>query len=42
VYFCYRKDCPELWIVVLEVSVIHSSHRFWELPHSLADPQYIW
>ena len=20
VYFCYRKDCPELWIVVLEVS----------------------
>jgi DUF1365 family protein len=22
VYFCYRKDCPELWIVVLEVSVI--------------------
>ena len=31
VYFCYRKDCPELWIVVLEVSVIHihCSHRFW-------------
>jgi hypothetical protein len=24
VYFCYRKDGPELWIVVLEVSVIRS------------------
>jgi DUF1365 family protein len=42
VYFCYRKDCPALWIVVLEVSVIHGSHRFWELPHSTADPQHIW
>ena len=26
VYFCYRKDSPELWIVVLEVSVIRSPH----------------
>ena len=42
VYFCYRKDCPELWIVVLEVSVTHSSHRIRELPHRTADPQYIW
>ena len=42
VYFCYRRDCPELWIVVLEVSVIHGFHRFWESPHGTADPQYIW
>ena len=28
VYFCYRKGCPELWIVVLEASVFHGSHRF--------------
>ena len=26
VYFCYRKGCPELWIVVLEVSVIPGPH----------------
>jgi DUF1365 family protein len=42
VYFCYRKDCPELWIVVLEVSVIRGSHQFWEWPHGTADPQYLW
>ena len=42
VYFCYRRDCPELWIVVLEVSVIHGFDRFLELPHGAADSQYIW
>jgi DUF1365 family protein len=27
VYFCYRKDCSTLWIVVLEVRLVRSSHQ---------------
>jgi DUF1365 family protein len=41
-YFCYRKDSPELWIVVLEVSVIRSPHQFRESSYGTADPQYLW
>lgn len=40
VYFCYRKDSPDLWIVVLEVRVIHL-HQFRELSYGTADPQYL-
>ena len=35
VYFCYRKDCPKLWIVVLEVSV---PHQLRESSYGTADP----
>ena len=42
VYFCYRKDGPELWIVVLEVSVIRGPYRFREPSYGTADPQYLW
>ena len=42
VYFCYRKDRPELWVVVLEVSVIRGPYQFLESPHGTADPQYLW
>jgi DUF1365 family protein len=40
VYFCYRKGCPDLWIVVLEVRVIYLD-RFLESPYGAADPQYL-
>jgi hypothetical protein len=33
VCFCYQKDCPELCVVVLEVSVIRGTKQFGELPH---------
>jgi|SRR6267154_3364047 len=42
VYFCYRKDGPELWIIVLEVSVIRSACQFRESSYGISDPQYIW
>lgn len=42
VYFCYRKGCPQLWIVVLEVSVSRGFHQLRESPHSTADPQHFW
>lgn len=42
VYFCYRKDHPKLWIVVLEVRVIRRSHQSGTSLHDTADPQYLW
>ena len=42
VYFCYRRGCPELWIVVLEVSVIRNRHQFRESSYGTADSQYLW
>jgi Protein of unknown function (DUF1365) len=42
VYFCYRKDDLNLWIVVLEVRIQRLSPTFGASPYDTTDSQYIW